>query len=77
MARRTASLFRNGRNQAVRLPKEFTLDAAEVYIERRGEEIVLWPKPKTWDDYFQRGHPLPEDFPDDIGDAPPERRTPL
>lgn len=75
MAKRTANLFRNGRNQAVRLPREFTLDADEVYIERRGEEIVLRPKPRSWDDYFIKPvHTLPEDFPDQIDDMPPQER---
>lgn len=74
---RTASLFRNGRNQAVRLPMEFTLDADEVYIEQRGDEIVLRPKPRTWDDYFAKAETLPPDFPDDIEDAPPQQRESL
>ena len=38
-----AKLFANGRSQAVRLPKEFRFPGAEVYIERRGEEVVLRP----------------------------------
>lgn len=36
-----AKLFMNGRSQAVRLPKEFRMPGSEVYIERRGDEIVL------------------------------------
>jgi hypothetical protein len=36
-----AKLFMNGRSQAVRLPKEFRMPGTEVYIERRGDEIVL------------------------------------
>ena len=38
-----AKLFANGRSQAVRLPKEFRFPGTEVYIERRGEEVVLRP----------------------------------
>ncbi len=38
-----AKLFMNGRSQAVRLPKEFRMPGSEVYIERRGEEIVIKP----------------------------------
>ncbi|RFA26590.1 AbrB/MazE/SpoVT family DNA-binding domain-containing protein [Alkalilimnicola ehrlichii] len=74
---RTASLFRNGRNQAVRLPRDFTLDADQVYIERRGDEIVLRPKPRTWSDYFSKSPLLPEDFPDSIEDTPPQDRDAL
>jgi len=36
-----AKLFANGRSQAVRLPKEFRFPGTEVYIERRGDEVVL------------------------------------
>ena len=38
-----AKLFANGRSQAVRLPKEFRFAGTEVYIERRGNEVVLTP----------------------------------
>ncbi|WP_303902292.1 antitoxin [Thiohalomonas denitrificans] len=78
MTKRTAHLFRNGRSQAVRLPKAYELDADEVYIERRGDEIVLRPKPRTWDEYFTKQVPtLPEDFPDSVDDAPPQEREAL
>jgi len=46
---RTASLFKNGKNQAVRLPKEFEFDGVtEVEITRDGESLVLTPKRKSW-----------------------------
>lgn len=46
---RTASLFRNGRNQAVRLPKEFEFKGiTEVEIAKEGESIILTPKRKQW-----------------------------
>ncbi|WP_005567794.1 antitoxin [Aggregatibacter actinomycetemcomitans] len=39
---RTAKLFRNGRNQAVRLPVEFEFDAEQVYIRKeQNGDIVL------------------------------------
>lgn len=46
---RTASLFKNGKNQAVRLPKEFEFDGVtEVEITKEGESIVLTPRRKSW-----------------------------
>ena len=52
----TAKLFKNGRSQAVRLPKEFRFDGDEVYVRREGRSIVLSPKdqPKEnpWQDFF-------------------------
>jgi antitoxin VapB len=42
--KRTAKLFRNGRSQAVRLPKEFRFDGDEVTIRRMGRGVLLEPK---------------------------------
>lgn len=41
----TAKLFKNGRSQAVRLPKEFRFEGAEVEIHRDSEtgDVVLKP----------------------------------
>ena len=45
----TAKLFRNGRSQAVRLPKEFRFEGEEVSIRREGEAIILEPLgPRIW-----------------------------
>lgn len=44
-----ASLFKNGSNQAVRLPKEFEFEGiSEVEIHREGDSIVLRPARKNW-----------------------------
>jgi len=69
-----ARVFRSGNSQAVRLPKEFQLDAKEVEIFRRGDEIVLRPKPKSWESYFEHGRRFTDDFSDRIEDYPPEER---
>jgi antitoxin VapB len=42
----TAKLFQHGGSQAVRLPKDFRFEGTEVEIEKRGDEVVLRPKPK-------------------------------
>ena len=77
LKQRTARLFRNGSNQAVRLPRDLEIDADEVLIRREGDSIVLTPKPRSWDDYFARGQRLTEDFPDVIDDPPPQPRDAL
>jgi len=46
---RTASLFKNGKNQAVRLPRDFEFEGiTEVEIEKKGESIIITPKRKSW-----------------------------
>jgi antitoxin VapB len=39
----TAKLFKHGRSQAVRLPKEFRLPGKEVRVRRVGRAVVLEP----------------------------------
>jgi antitoxin VapB len=43
----TAKVFKNGRSQAVRLPKEFRLEGTEVKICKKGKQIILEPLEKT------------------------------
>lgn len=43
----TAKVFKSGNSQALRLPRQFRFDGTEVEIFRRGDEIVLWEKPRT------------------------------
>ncbi len=40
----TAKLFKNGRSQAVRLPKQYSLPGHEVYVKRLSNVVVLIPK---------------------------------
>jgi antitoxin VapB len=45
----TAKIFKNGRSQAVRLPKECRFDGAEVGIARVGELVILYPSGRRWE----------------------------
>ena len=40
---RTAKLFKHGRSQAVRLPKEFRMPGKEVRVRRIGRSVLLEP----------------------------------
>ena len=44
-----ARVFWSGRSQAVRLPKDFRVDAKEVRIRKQGNTIILEPIPDSWD----------------------------
>ncbi len=70
----TAKVFRSGNSQAVRLPKEFQMEASEVEIFKQGDDIVLRPRPKTWEEYFSKARRFTDDFPDRIEDTLPEER---
>jgi antitoxin VapB len=41
--RRHVRLFRNGRNQAVRIPVEFELPGDEAIMHRDGDRLVIEP----------------------------------
>ena len=62
---RRARLFRNGRNQAVRIPREFELNADEVLISREDDRLVVVPvqKPPSLAEVLSCLRPLDEDFP--------------
>ena len=72
----TAKIFRNGRNQAVRIPVELSLDTDTVTIEKQGEALVLRPRHTGgWDRFFaDESLILPSDF-EPAEELPlPERR---
>ena len=47
-----AKVFNSGNSQAVRLPKQFRLDASEVYIKKIGDTIQLIPiKKNPWTEF--------------------------
>lgn len=61
---RKASLFRNGRSQAVRIPKEFELPGTEVEMHREGERLVIEPvRRSSLIEYLRNKEPLDEEFP--------------
>lgn len=73
-----ARIFRNGRNQAVRIPIELSLDAETVTIERQGDALILRPVASGgWDRFFaDPSLVLPPDF-EPEEDSPPQDRLPL
>ena len=48
----TAKLFKTGRSQAVRLPKEFRFKGKEVRIRRVGQGVLLEPMKTDWQAIF-------------------------
>jgi antitoxin VapB len=70
--RRLVRLFRNGRNQAVRIPVEFELPGSEAIMHRDGDRLVLEPvRKRGLVALLKSMKPLEEVFPD-IDDPMPE-----
>jgi antitoxin VapB len=72
--RRTAKIFLNNRNQAVRLPKEFQFHTQEVFIRKEGSDVVLSPKPEDWSFYLSDGPIASDAFMEGIEDLSVQER---
>jgi len=69
---RHVSLFRNGRNQAIRIPREFELEGTEAIIHKEGDKLIIEPvKRKSLKALLAILPTLDEDFPE-IVDLPVE-----
>lgn len=69
---RHVKLFRNGRNQAVRIPREFELPGEDAVMRRDGDRLIIEPTPpRSLLAVLDTLAPMDEDFPP-IPDAPPE-----
>jgi len=58
----TAKLFKNGKSQAVRLPKQFKFQGTEVYIKRIGRNVILIPKDDPWESLISSLDNFSDDF---------------
>jgi len=69
-----AKLFRDGRSQAVRLPKKYRFEGDEVYIKQSGNTVVLIPKDNPWKDVFESVKMFSDDFMEKREQPPLETR---
>ena len=68
-----ARVFQSGNSQAVRLPKEFRVEADELQIFRRDHDIILRERPLKLSERLAKVPLLsPADMPDQIPDGLPE-----
>ena len=64
IAERCVKLFKNGRNQAVRIPREFELPGHEAIMRKEGERLIIEPVlPKSLLAVLATLRPLDEEFP--------------
>ncbi len=69
-ASRRVKLFRNGRNQAVRIPREFELSGEEAILRKEGDRLIIEPAPpQSLLALLATLEPIDEAFPP-IGDLP-------
>ena len=71
-AERKVKIFKNGRNQAVRIPKEFELPGEDAVMRKEGERLVIEPAaPQSLIALLKTLRPIEEDFAP-IADPAPE-----
>ena len=71
-AERHVKIFRNGRNRAVRIPREFDFPGENAIMRKEGKRLIIEPAPrKSLLAVLKTLKPLDEDFPA-IDDSPPE-----
>jgi antitoxin VapB len=59
----TAKLFKNGRSQAVRLPKRYAFSGSEVYVTKVNGIVMLVPKGKSiWKPFLESLDMFSEDY---------------
>jgi len=69
---RHVKVFKNGRNQAVRIPREFEFRGEEAIMRKEGDRLIIEPAPpKSLLAVLATLAPLHEDFPP-IPDLPPD-----
>ena len=69
---RHVRFFRNGRNQAVRIPREFEMDAQEAIMRREDDRLIIEPvKRKGLLATLASLSALDEEFPDTDRDLLP------
>ena len=72
ISERHVKLFRNGRNQAVRIPREFELPGEDAVMRKEGARLIIEPAPpKSLLALLAALPRLDEEFPP-IGDALPD-----
>ena len=72
MTERHVKLFKNGRNQAVRIPREFELPGEDAIMRKDGQRLILEPAPPQSLLAVLASLPtLEEEFPR-IDDLPPD-----
>lgn len=59
---KTAKLFKNGRSQAVKLPKEFRFEGDQVYIKKMGNAVLLISQRDSWATIIDSLSMFSEDF---------------
>ena len=79
MQPRTARVGKNNCAQVVTIPLDFRFPEGmnEVFIRKVGEEVILSPRPTSWDAFLASDVRVSDDFMTGVDDMPIQERAPL
>ena len=66
----SSKVFTSGNSQAIRIPKEFQVADEELYIQRVGKSIILFPKENPWENFENSLTEFTNDFMSDGRNQP-------
>lgn len=69
----SSKVFISGNSQAIRLPKEFQVNEKELFIQKVGNSIILFPKTDPWKVFEESLTEFSEDFMADGRNQPGEQ----
>jgi antitoxin VapB len=58
----SSKVFISGNSQAIRLPKEYQIKEKELYIQKIGNTIILFPKTNPWEAFERSLNEFSDDF---------------
>ena len=58
----SSKVFVSGNSQAIRLPKEYQVEDKELYIQKIGKTIILFPKTDPWEMFEGSLNEFSDDF---------------
>jgi len=58
----SSRVFTSGNSQAIRLPKEYQFKETELFIQKVGNSIILFPKTDPWRAFEESLSEFSEDF---------------
>ena len=66
----TSKVFTSGNSQAIRLPKEYQVKDKELFIQKIGRTIILFPKKDPWESFEKSLSEFSDDFMSDGREQP-------
>lgn len=70
----SSKVFISGNSQAIRLPKEYQVQDKELYIQKIGSTIILFPKSNPWEMFEQSINEFSDDFMIDGRNQPEQQK---